>query len=249
MGRLIIEVITAFYNDEFLAPFFLNHYSWADRIHALVDEATTDSTEEVLSRYPNVHVEHFRFPDLYEDELFTAQWNRMYAESEANWVVAASSDEFVFPPQEGMHEYLARQLHDVIFVRLFQVYRHAEEPDLDPSVPVRLQRRHGDPGHVKGQNREGRKPIVVRTGLRRLKWMPGVHKIWNRHRYDTSPDVLIGAHWHMADPAFCVQRRLSRCARTSPKDIAKGHGCHNVGVIADEVLEECRSHSHDPRVF
>lgn len=33
-----IEVITCMYNEEFLAPFFMNHYEWATKIKVFIDD-------------------------------------------------------------------------------------------------------------------------------------------------------------------------------------------------------------------
>ena len=59
-----IELITMWYNEEFLAPFFLNHYSWVDKIHIILTPVPTDRTEAIAKRYPNVEIEYFWFPDI-----------------------------------------------------------------------------------------------------------------------------------------------------------------------------------------
>ena len=241
-----IEVIAQFYNDEFLAPFFMRHYSFADKIRCIIDLDTTDHTENIVSQYSNATLEYFKFPNLYEDELLTGNLNKAYAESEADWVIVVSPDEFVFIGDAN--HYFANQECDVIPVRFFQVYRNIDDDDLDPIVPVQLLRRYGDPDVVKGQNKHGTKPIVAKTG-KKIKWMPGGHGVWNPHRFTFSPNKLIGAHWHMADPCFCIHRRLERQVRMSSSDIAKGHGSHNVGNTEQSLLDECNEHLYDKQVF
>ena len=60
-----IVLITMWYNEEFLAPFFLNHYKWVDKIHILLDADTDDNTEAIATGYSNVLIEHFNFPCFY----------------------------------------------------------------------------------------------------------------------------------------------------------------------------------------
>jgi hypothetical protein len=44
-----VETTTCVYNEEFLIPFYLNHYSWVDRINILFDVDTNDkSLKQIL---------------------------------------------------------------------------------------------------------------------------------------------------------------------------------------------------------
>ena len=128
------------------------------------------------------------------------------------------------------------------------MYRNVNDNDLDPSIPIKLQRRHGDANAVGGQNRSGTKPIVVRTG-RKIRWLPGQHRIWNRHKYITSDVVLLGAHWIMADPSFCVGRRLRGKARQSKQNLLRGHSIHYNNLTEEQVWSELERHKNDPQLF
>lgn len=247
MARQSIEVITTWYNEEFLAPFFLNHYAFADRILVLYDEDTTDKTMDIINAYPNTRVETFRFTDGFDDDITVSMRNAKYAESEAGWVIGVDADEFILHPD--LREFLHNRDEDIFFVRLFQVYRHKDDEDLDPEKPIADQRRHGDANAVGGQNRGGQKPLVVRAGLSRMKWQPGHHNIWNRHKYVTSRVVLPGVHWHMADPGFCIERRLRGPLRQGEQNRLRGHGCHWNVVTEEQIVSELERHRNDPRVL
>jgi hypothetical protein len=221
-----IEVVTIWYNEAFLAPFFLNHYAFADHIRIFYDVDSTDNTKEIIGRYPNVRVEDLKYPDGYDDIIRAETLTDAYRESKADWVIAADADEFVFL-EDG---FLEKQTDDIVFVRLFQVYRNINDMDLDPSKPIKEQRRCGEPDVVKGQNSNGMKPIIVRTG-KGIHWMPGCHKIWNRHKFTTSPDILLGTHWVMADPCFCIDRRITRPIRQSQRNKDLGNSSHYNNII------------------
>ena len=64
-----IDIITMWYNEAMLAPFFLNHYSYADTIHILLDEEVTDNTQKIAEEYENVRIVPVRFPDKLDDIL------------------------------------------------------------------------------------------------------------------------------------------------------------------------------------
>lgn len=239
-----IEIVTIWYNEAFLVPFFLNHYAFADRIRIFYDVDSTDNTKEIISKYPNVSVEDLKYPDGYDDIIRAEKLTDACEESKADWVIAADADEFVFL-EDG---FLERQVDDIVFVRLFQVYRNINDMDLDPSKPIKEQRRCGKADVVKGQNANGMKPIVVRTG-KGIHWMPGCHKIWNRHKFSTSPDILPGAHWVMADPCFCIERRLTRPIRQSQRNKDLGHSSHYNDIMIEGLVAEIEQHQNDGRLF
>ena len=242
-----IEIITMWYNEAFLAPFFLNHYSFADRIRVIYDMDTTDGTEDIVTQYQNAVLEKFKFPDAFDNDIAVDKLNQCYRESKADWVIAVDADEFVLTP--NLHEFLQDRTEDVFLVRLYEVYRNVSDVDLDPSLPIANQRRHGDPNAVGGSNKSGAKPIVVHTG-RKIKWMPGQHRIWNRHRLITGEEVLLGAHWLFADNSRpFIERRLKRRLRQSKNNILRGHSCHYNEITENAVIRQLEQHMNDQRVF
>ncbi len=242
-----VEVITIWYNEAFLAPFFLNNYAFADHIRIIDDVETKDNTYEIVCKYRNASIEYIQFPDGFDNDIAVAKLNKCYGESKADWVIAVDADEFVF--SDDLHNTLISNNADVFYVRLYQVYRNVNDKDLDPSIPTKIQRRHGDENAVKGQNKAGMKPIVVRTGLKNMKWMPGQHNIWNRHRYVTSSKILPGVHWMMADPSFCVERRMRGRMRQSKQNIIRGNSSHYNTITEEQVREELSQHLNDQRLF
>lgn len=245
--RPTIEVITMWYMDSFLAPFFLKHYSYADRIRVIIDADTEDkdACETAIRQYPNATYEYFKFPNGYSiqirQDLIYAACNK----SRFDWVIVPDSDEFIFC--DDMHKFLEMQTDDIVRVRLYQVFRHKDDADLDPTKPVKEQRKHGDPNYVKGANAHGTKPIVIRTGCR-VHLMPGNHGVWNLHRHKVSKDILIGQHWQMADPCFCVPRRMSRRKRFNAVDIPAHFATHDRNVTEEYIIGQCNAHLNDEEV-
>ena len=176
-----IEVITMWYNEEFLAPFFLNNYTFADKITVIIDKDSTDKCEEIARSYPNTSIEYVYFPNLLETQIAVDRANESLQRSNADWVIMVDCDEFVSP--NGIREILEQETSDILFVRFYQPFRYISDKDLNSNISVFEQRRHGDPYVVKGQNREGKKPCVVRTG-KKIKFMPGIIK------YGTDIDSL-----------------------------------------------------------
>lgn len=246
MGYPNIEILTMWYNEEFLAPFFLSHYSFADHIRVLNDVEATDNAYKVIKRYPNATVEDMFFPDGFDNDIAVDKLNRCYVESKADWVIAVDADEFVLTP--NLHEYLKERTEDVFLVNLNEVYRHEGESDLDVSIPIMEQRRYGISGTMSGKH-WGIKPIVVHTG-RKIKWMAGQHMIWNRNKLVTAGEILLGSHWMLADPSRpFIERRLRGRIRQSKNNVLRGHSHHCNDVTEDKVIRQLEQHMNDGRVF
>jgi hypothetical protein len=272
-GKQSLEVLTMWYNEAYLAPFFLKHYAYADKITLLYDADTTDNTLEIAKSYPNVSVIPFRFPDMMDDELKRDLLNAQYKRAECDWVLCVDADEFVFYKKAGDFCYdLRRYLddnpgYDLFNVTLYQVYRHIDDVALDPDLYPVPQRRHGDPNVTEGINALYNKPILVRKG-QDICWSPGCHfieflppsllrkfaalfmRLFALSPVTISPIPLMGAHWSMADPIFAVERRVkNRRARQSKNNLAKNLTFHHHAVTEESIMAEFEQHMHDPRLF
>lgn len=264
-----VQLITMWYNEEFLAPFFLHHYDWVDKIHIILDADTSDSTEAIARHYPNVEIEYFRFPDMMDDVLKATVISQKYRMiDDADYVVIVDSDEFIFPfdLSQTVREHLAGTAKDAYFVNLWQIYKHETEPPLDPAIPIFEQRRHGDPEMESIENIGYLKPIVVRGGLD-IFWGIGNHYIvsngikleWETRALAgrTALDVAIekdcmfqGAHWRLVDLDETIKRRIvNRKQRQSQINLDRGLTAHYHEITEADIIKEYEEHKHDPVVI
>jgi len=249
----MIEVISMWYNEEFLAPFFLDHYSWADKIIILLDADTDDGTEQLIKMAPNARYEYFTFPNMMDDDLKAAELNARYRRTESDWVLFVDADEFIYHPEMPVPEFLQTVPNDLVTVIFYQVYRHITDDNLTYSKPVLMQRRHGDPNVWEGVNGKYRKPCVAKQGLP-FRWGPGCHSLGGPDAVEYMEKAitvpLFGAHWLNADPCFCVERRVKgRRDRQSRNNLRKGLTSHQHGITKESVLAECKAHENDPIVI
>jgi hypothetical protein len=254
-----VSVISVWFNEEKLAPFFLEHYRFADQIHVVVDSDTSDKTYDILNGYENVVLHAISFPDKFDDVIKIEKVNELYSSIQEGWVIAVDSDELVFslPFEVDIKDILAREKRaDVIYAQMWDVYRHRTDHDLDVfSTPVVLQRRHGsqivDPLYTK--------PCVVRAGLD-FRWECGCHKfarpknkikrflskVFNKPRI--SPTKLFGAHWRFADPLLVQYRVSNRKNRLSARQ--RGWGiCLHFDDELNKLLSHCALHLDDLELF
>ena len=260
-----IELITMWYNEEFLAPFFLNHYKWVDKIHILLDADTDDNTEAIATGYPNVLIEHFKFPDMMDDVIKARKINEKYRSIPgADYVIVVDSDEFIFcnTLDDSIKEHIIDKRKDFYFATLWQIYQHESDSRLDATKPVYQQRRNGDPAIANCYV----KPVVVKAGLD-VVWGPGNHTLvfdskpmaWLTANADIMAeynvsvfpvDMLQGAHWKLFDLDETITRRIrNRTNRQSKLNLAANLTTHHHKTTIDDIIDEYNRMKTSPIVI
>jgi hypothetical protein len=246
----MITIISAWYNEEFLARLFLNHYSFADQIIIMLDESTNDDTVNMITGFgmknktPEIDIKTLAMPNGMDDSLKQAQINTQYSNINIGWVIIVDADEFIYIPDGGMSHFLNRVSVDVVRVDYFQMYQHASENKLDTDRPIFEQRRHGKRNGLE----RWKKPAVARAG-KNLSWAVGHHEITAvRNQYHDT--MLTGAHLYMADYKLAVERRIKgRKDRMSLENRQAMLSAHNFGITEQQIYAECDSNSNCNQVF
>jgi len=260
-----IQLITMWYNEAFLAPFFLKHYAWVDKIHILLDADTDDSTEEVAARYPNVSIERFTFPDMMDDLIKSRKINEKYRSiTDADYVIVVDSDEFITCNRlaDSVKDHIISKDKNLYFSTLWQVYQHEDDNRLDAAKPVLQQRRHGDPTIANCNI----KPTVARAGLdivwgvgnhavvlngQHMSWLTPNMDVMAEHKVSVLPaDMLQGAHWRLFDLEEVITRRTrNRSARQSLVNLTTNLSSHLHKASAAAVIAEFNRMKTSPIVL
>lgn len=234
-----ITVISEWYNEETIAPYFCNHYKYVDEIHILLERNTRDKTREILAKYPNVVIEEIHCVEGLNDQAKVNDINKAILQVTDGWGIIVDPDEFIYPDNfEDPQEFFKRQKEDLIYSYCWDIYRHKDDIDLDPEIPPIGQRLHGDPNI----NEWRRKPSVFRAGCG-LQLQPGNHLV--QKPITRSKDIFRGVHWNLADPIFFA-RKISQRDRMSAFNKKKGYGVQNYKISLDSLKNMCREHSQDP---
>ncbi len=249
--RLSITVVTRWCNDSMIAPFFLDHYSFANEIIVLMSNDTTDDSREIIKRYPNARVQEFIYPSgVFNQREANLIIHETVKQVTSDWVIAVDADEFVFVTGfKDIREFLQEVDGNLVIASFWQIYRHKSEMDLDPTLKAIWLRRHGDPNREKGRNALYNKPVVVRTGLD-IRWGIGLHAYEPNPLIKVSSQRLDGAHWRMADPLLAINRRMrGRRENIREDDIKALFSNDNFDVTEEEIIKECKAHLNDPQLF
>ena len=271
-----VEIITTMYNDSLLAPLFLRHYSYADRITIFYDQESSDNTLDLISDNSKVEVIPFRFPDKFDDEIKILNMNRRYIKTECDWVVGVDSDEFIFYSHGGqsiadLKVFLdgLGTLINAVAARMLDVYRHIDDNDLDFNQPPLFQRRHGQAPLY--PDKINWKYVLLKNDAATY-WSPGCHRLRNmptcrsianffirkgllpgkrRRMVQLYPYMdLMLAHWQKADPIIVKERYIkTRKGRMGDKNIQRGHADYYLSAEEGALLDVCREHENDPQLF
>lgn len=241
-----IELITVVYNEEILLPLFLNHYSWVDQIHVILDSDTNDSTREILKN-STAKVYELSFPDMMDAEIKQKKIHSIYNGLECDWAIIADCDEFIFPfnLKEGVRDVLFRANGNYMRAFMWPVYRHRTDSDINTSDPIYIQRRHGDKDWSNGYNSAYIKPCIGKPSAK-INWYLGCHNIISGVDLKESSEYLQGAHWKMADPQLAITRRIKNGRdRQSKVNLACNYQVHDHKITEQQIIDECNYHSED----
>jgi hypothetical protein len=241
--------ITWLHNDAMIAPFIMSHYAFADKMIVMVDDRTTDSSAEIASRYPNAQIMPF-FSDKANCKVCTDAVNNVMKGLDCDWIINTCNDEFAFPKNGAdWRETLSSVSGNVVYVDMWQVYRHRTDSDLDPSKPAIYQRRHGDPNRDTGINAAYKKPMIVAPGCG-IEFTIGFHSCKPNNNIVVAEKRFDGAHWIMADPALAIARRMRGTrANQNSMNLSAGWGYQHFDVDERRILRECEEHLDDPQLF
>lgn len=239
-----IGVLSTWYNEAPIAPYFLNHYRDWDEVRVLLETDTTDASEAILQQYSNVMIEHCHMErGLHELDKVAMLEEAFHHMKDCDWVAVVDSDEFLVPPNRGQNakEFLQnKQNYECCLAYLHPVYRHKDDKDLNPELLPVPQRLHGtEPG------RDEIKPCVLRS-------KEDIHLTIGCHSMErllfTCPISFTGVHWANADPELAISRRLNRRLRFSQENLEKDWGAQHFNVTEESIRKECQKHENDPLI-
>jgi len=251
-----ITVITLWGSEAKLAPFFLNHYSYADEI-VLMYGLIEDETVEIFSQYSNVKSIEVVYPNNRWDMFFRqAKIDEQVAQVKEGWLFSVDADEFIFPLVDGKvvedpHKFLNEANGNLMKAWMWQAYRNKKEGDLIPELPPAYQRRYGDldfnksykEGKVQKTNQDWVKPIIAKADAN-VKFHPGGHRVFESDKYEWSPQRFCGTHWHLADVEIAVEREMRKA-----RFIIDSQKWLTDGITETVIREKCKEHLNDSRLF
>jgi len=249
--KLSITVVSRFYNDELLVPFFLDHYSYVDEIVVVLEKSSNDRTRELLSRNSKVRTIEMECKNGYNAREVRDRKIEVINSITTDWVICVDVDEFIFPTGfRDVRKVLNCVSGNIVYANMWQVWKHRDEIDLDPSVKAIHLRRHGPVERGNGINdRQDNKPLIFRSGIN-MKFGVGFHNFESRSDLIVSTTVFDGAHWKNADPKIAIQRRMQgRRENIATEQLEGGWANDDFNITEAMIIAGCEKHLDDPQLF
>ena len=90
----MIEVFTITWNEEYLLPYFFQHYDWADKI-IVYDNESTDNTINIIQSNPKAELRTYKTNNQMDNVALQYIKNNCWKGSKADWVIVCDADEFL----------------------------------------------------------------------------------------------------------------------------------------------------------
>jgi hypothetical protein len=140
---MAVTLITHFYNERFLLPYFIAHHRPLFSHAVFIDyHSTDDSVELIRDLWPGAEVRTTRNPDF---AAIPVDREVMDIEREfSGWKIALNTTEFLFHPDLEEAVAKAPRMRGLAFNPVVMIDRPEERHrELDPDLPLYLQCRHG----------------------------------------------------------------------------------------------------------
>lgn len=241
-----ISILSKWFNEKDLAPFFFNHYSWADEFLIYLDSGVNDGTDRLLMKQPKAKIIWGESTGKLDDYICVTALNEIARNSDADWLIYADADEFVFPHDfSDPREYLSKADGNLIYSHMWNVFQHVDDKPLDKKQPPLYQRRHGDPIIIP----ECVKPNILKPSLQ-IHWGVGCHYFSPNERHVPSSFRFSGVHWQSVDLELACKRRIKGVKeRLSERNLQNLWASHNFNVTREEIKALMKQHENDPLLF
>ena len=124
-------IISHFYNEEYLLPWWLNHHKKYFDHGILINYASTDKSVEIINSFPNTEVIEWDSNGQVRDDLYLEIKNNIWKQSrgKCDYVIVGDADEFLY--HDNMIDFLTRSKKNDITLFKPEGYHMIGDEDLD----------------------------------------------------------------------------------------------------------------------
>ncbi len=113
----IIYLVSICWNESIFLPYFLNYYSFVDKI-IIFDNFSNDESIEIMKKFNNVEYSYYNTNEKIRDDIYLEIKNNVWKnyKNECDWIIIVDIDEILYHPL-GLRNYLKTLPNDVALLQ------------------------------------------------------------------------------------------------------------------------------------
>jgi len=233
LQKPVIHLYTVCWNEERIAPYFMDYYRQFVDAFYIYDNMSSDSTVERLSRYKNVTVIPFDTKETFDEASLLQIRNNAWKQSRgiADFVIVCDMDEFLYHPELMSLLYLLKR-HSFTLVKpsgYNMISEHLPESDGVQTITQLIKT------GIDAQKNYS-KSILFSPILEEINFSPGSHKcapVGQVKQFQSSQLKLL--HYKFVDRELILQKTRECQARLSETN--RQHGWSRHYIQTDEQVK------------
>lgn len=211
-----IEAYILCNNEELLMPYIMRHYSQFAKV-IILESNSTDRTIDI-ARNMGAEVWRYEVPDEINDDWFTKLKNACWKGTQADWVMVADADEFIYHP--NIVKALKSCQGTVIQPRFFNMYSEtfpATEGQIYEEVI----------NGVEQTSPKAKMNVFRPMAIKEMNYFPGCHEAFptGNVRIDDTTEIKT-LHMRNLSRQFVIDRNMRARRRNCELNRQMGWGCH-----------------------
>jgi len=197
-------------------PYLMRHYTQFAKV-IILESNSTDKTVDIAHSM-DAEIWSYDVKDEIDDEWFTKLKNNCWKGSQADWVMIADADEFIYHPD--IVNILKRNYNTVICPRFFNMYSRGfpiTEGQIYDEVKM----------GVEQTSPKAKMNIFRPNAIKEMEYFPGCHEAFPIGNVRIDIDTPIKTlHMRNLSKEFIIERNMRARKRNSELNRQMGWGCH-----------------------
>lgn len=113
----IIYLLAVCWNESLFLPYFLNYYSFVDKI-IIFDNFSSDNSVEIMKQFNNVEFTYYNTNEKIRDDIYLEIKNNVWKSyrTECDWMIIVDIDEIIYHPM-GLDKYIQSLPNDIAILQ------------------------------------------------------------------------------------------------------------------------------------
>ena len=113
----VIYLISICWNESLFLPYFLNYYSFVDKI-IIFDNFSSDNSVEIMKQYNNVEICYYNTNEKIRDDIYLEIKNHIWKnyKNQCDWMIIVDIDEILYHPI-GLSNYIQSLNNDIAILQ------------------------------------------------------------------------------------------------------------------------------------